>query len=314
MVPIFDRAGTGALSSLARRALEGLFTAWAAVTFAFFILHLAAGDPIETVLSQGLSSPERIDEIRLALGYDLPLGLQYLRFLAGLFKGELGTSLLTLQPVTQVLTERLPFTLQLAGSSLLISLLLGFSWGILSAWKQRSSAGRISEMFSGLALGVPVAATGILALIMLTRLTSIVPGLSIDRLALPAIVLGFATAGPIAGVVRSGLHDSMSRPYFLAARASGHRLDRKLLWQVLRPSLPPAISLIALEAAFLLAGTVVTETIFARPGLGRLLVRAILQGDFPIALAVVALAAIFYSISQVVADGMALMLDPRLKP
>jgi peptide/nickel transport system permease protein len=295
-----------------QRALAGLLTAWAAVTFTFFILHLAAGDPVEIILSQGLSSPERIDEIRVALGYDLPLSRQYLRFLLDLFRGDLGTSLLTLQPVTKVVAERLPSTLQLAVSSLLISLLFGFSWGILSAWNAQSLVGRVSTFLSGLALGVPVAATGILSLMVLARFAGFGSELRFDRLVLPAGVLGFAMAGPIAGVVRSGLQDSMSRPYFLAARASGHRLDRRLLWQALRPSLPPAISLIALEAAFLLAGTVVTETVFGRPGLGRLLVRAILQGDFPIALAVVALAAIFYSVSQMVADGLAHLLDPRL--
>jgi peptide/nickel transport system permease protein len=293
-----------------------LLTAWAAVTFAFFVLHWAAGDPIETILSQGLSSPERIEEIRRALGYDLPLSGQYLRFFSDLVSGDLGTSLLTLRPVSAIVAERLPATIQLASASLLIALFLGFTWGILSAWHEHSMLGKLSLLTSGLALGFPIMATGILALIVFSRLSvlsSDLLTLGLDRLLLPALVLGFATSGPIAGIVRTGLQDSMARPYFLAARASGHSRDRRLLWQALRPSLPPVVSLVALEAAFLLAGTVVTETVFGRPGIGRLLVRAILQGDFPIALGVVALAAIFYSLSQVLADGLALVLDPRLK-
>jgi peptide/nickel transport system permease protein len=139
------------------------------------------------------------------------------------------------------------------------------------------------------------------------------PLVAFGRTALPAFVLGYATSGPFARAIQSGLEGSLRAPFVLAARARGVRRSLRLLWHALRPALPPAVSLIALEAAFLFSGTVVTETVFSRPGLGRLLVRAILQGDFPIAQGIVGLAALFYVGSQVLADLIALGLDPRIR-
>jgi ABC-type dipeptide/oligopeptide/nickel transport system permease component len=130
---------------------------------------------------------------------------------------------------------------------------------------------------------------------------------------MPALVLGFATAGAIARVARASLDESIEAPYMLAARARGIRQSMRLLWHALRPALPPVVSLSALEAAFLFSGTVVTETVFSRPGLGRLLVSSILQGDYPVALGLVALAAIFYTASLVTGDLIAMALDPRLR-
>ncbi len=126
-------------------------------------------------------------------------------------------------------------------------------------------------------------------------------------------VLGFASSGPIARVIHSGLSESLRSPYILAAQARGIQRGFRLLRHALRPSLAPVISLIALEAAFLFSGTVVTETVFSRPGLGRLLVKSILEGDYPITLGLVALAAILYTISHVLADLLTLIIDPRLQ-
>jgi ABC-type dipeptide/oligopeptide/nickel transport system permease component len=135
----------------------------------------------------------------------------------------------------------------------------------------------------------------------------------VRHLLLPALVLGFASSGAIARVVQFGLTESLQAPYVLAARARGLAPGLRLLWHALRPVLPPVISLGALEAAYLFGGTVVTETVFSRPGLGRLLVSAILQGDYPIAQGLVALAALFYTASHLLADGAAMALDPRLR-
>ena len=298
-----------------RRLFEGVWTAWAAVTLAFFTLRFASGDPVASLLSQGLASPEQAEGIRISLGLNAPLWLQYLRFLANLLQGDLGSSLYTHRAVSQIILEQFPSTAALAVSGLVAAILFGFFLGIIAAWLGKRTSGLIAAAIAALATSIPVAFAGILSLLIAGPLLQDLGSSSgpLIRLILPALVLGFASSGPIARVIHSGLSESLRSPFILAARARGIRRGLRLLWHALRPSLPPAISLIALEAAFLFTGTVVTETVFSRPGLGRLLVKSILDGDYPIALGLVALAAIFYTISHVIADLLTLMIDPRLR-
>jgi ABC-type dipeptide/oligopeptide/nickel transport system permease component len=262
-----------------------------------------------------LASPEQAEEIRISLGLNAPLWLQYLRFFADLLRGDLGSSLYTHRSVSQVILEQFPSTAILAVSGLIAAILFGFTLGITAAWFGKRASGMIAAAIAALATSIPVAFAGILSLLIVGH---IVQGLGssnelLIRLILPALVLGFASSGPIARVIYSGLSESLRSPFILAARARGIRRGFRLLWHALKPSLPPVISLIALEAAFLFTGTVVTETVFSRPGLGRLLVKSILDGDFPIALGLVVLAAIFYTISHVFADLLTLVMDPRLR-
>ena len=304
-----------ALLTVIRRLFEGVGTAWAAVTLAFFTLRFASGDPVASLLSQGLASPEQAEEIRISLGLNAPLWLQYLKFLANLLQGDLGSSLYTHRSVAQIILEQFPSTAALALSGLIIAILFGFILGITAAWFGKRTSAMIAATIAALATSIPVAFAGILSLLIAGHLLQGLDSSNelLIRLILPALVLGFASSGPIARVIHSGLTESLRSPFILAARARGIRRGFRLLWHALRPALPPAISLIALEAAFLFTGTVVTETVFSRPGLGRLLVKSILDGDFPIALGLVVLAAIFYTISHVFADLLTLVIDPRLR-
>jgi len=305
-----------ALVAGGRRLLDGLLTAWAAVTFTFFALRMAAGDPLAGLLSQGLATPEQVEALRASLGLDHPLGQQYVDFLRGLIRGEFGTSLYTGRDVTRVIWEQFPATAQLALASLGLAMILGLIFGVLAAWKERSLIGALAANIAGLATGLPVAFTGIIAILLFSILFQLLPDRNLhwlDDLLLPSLVLGYASSGAIARIVHSGLAETMRAPYILAARARGISSPTRLLWHALRPALPPVIALTALEAAFLFAGTVVTETVFSRPGLGRLLVSSIVQGDFPIAQGIVVLAAAVYTASQVVADAAAIALDPRLR-
>ncbi len=317
MVSFSNRSTPKALTAIFRRLVDGLVTAWAAVTLTFFALRLATGDPLASLLSQGLATPERVEQLRKMLGLDRPLILQYIDFLLSMFRGDMGTSLYTGRPVSKVILEQFPATATLAFLSFLIAGFLGLLMGACAAWKKGSVIGVVSENIASLAMGLPVAFTGILAILFFTgTLRDIMNSMNLflfKRLILPALVLGFSSSGPISRVVQSGLEASIQAPYMLAARARGISGRFRLLWHALRPSLPPVISLGALEAAFLFAGTVVTETVFSRPGLGRLLVSSILQGDFPIAQGIVVLAALIYTFSQSLADILALLIDPRLE-
>jgi len=311
MVSLLERSGITALVTLGRRLTGGLLTAVAAVTLTFFALRLAAGDPVASLLSQGLTTPEQAEALRRSLGYHLPLLQQYLHFLSNLARGDLGVSLYSGQSVSAIIGSQLASTLQLAALSLAIALPLGVLLGSASSWKTRPAAQRTATTLSGLATSLPVATTGVISLLIVGLLAG-GPARGV-QLWLPALVLGFAASGPFARAVHSGLESSLSSPYILAAKARGLRRGRRIYWHALRPALPAAIALIALEAAFLFAGAVVTETVFSRPGLGRTLVRSILQADFPVAQGIVALAALLYVGSQIVADSLGWMLDPRLR-
>jgi ABC-type dipeptide/oligopeptide/nickel transport system permease component len=159
-----------------------------------------------------------------------------------------------------------------------------------------------------------VAFTGILALWLVGNLAGrggASAGFGGGGLLAPALVLGFASSGAVARALGAGLRENLTAPFLLAARAHGLGRGPRLLWHALRPSLAAAISLVSLEAAFLFGGTVVTETVFARPGLGRLLVGSILQGDYAVAQGVVVFAALLYTLTQVAGDLAAQWVDPR---
>lgn len=308
MVSLPHRPQTRLIILFLRRLVFGVGTAFAALTLTFFTLRLIGTDPIDTLLAQGLTSPEQADSLRQTLGLDRPLLSQYWQYLTQLAQGDLGTSLYTQRPVLPTITQQLRSTLELALSGLIVSLSLGFFLGIVAAWWNQRPSGRLAAASASLFTAIPVAFTGIIVLWISGRV-----GLQGNRLLLPAIVLGIATSGPIARLVYSTVVESLDGPYILAARARGIRKGPRLLWHAMRPSLPPIVSLIALEAAFLFSGTVVTETVFSRPGLGRLMVRSILEGDYPITQGLVVIAALIYSMSHVFADWLALLIDPRLR-
>lgn len=316
MVPIPNRPSTSPLAAIGRRLAEGVLTAWAAVSFTFFALRIVGGDPVASLLSQGLATLEQADALRRALGLDTPLLQQYTRYLLGLVRGDLGVSLYTGRSVSTVIAEQLPATAQLALAGLGVAVILGTFLGVLSAWNSEQTSGQVAAGIAGLATSIPVAFVGIVGLFFYRQTLLLIPNGGspiIKNLLLPALVLGFSSAGAIARVVEAGLKESMDAQYILAAKARGIRQGPRLLWHALRPATPPVISLSALEAAYLFAGTVITETVFSRPGLGRLLISSILQGDYPIAQGLVALAAIFYTISHILADILALLIDPRLR-
>lgn len=317
MVSLSDRPQDSPLTAVLRRVLEGALIAWASVTLTFFALRLAAGDPVASLFAQGLLTQQQAEGLRHELGFDRPLGVQYLDFLFHFMQGDLGDSLYTRRPVSKMIAEQLPASLELGAAGLGWAMLFGLGMGVAAGWNSRSTVSRLASGVAGLATALPVTVIGVSALIVFGIGLHVTSGhpliVASRRLLLPSLVLGFASSGAIARVVEAGLRETLSAPFMLAARARGLRPRTRLVWHALRPALPPAVSLIALSAAFLFTGTVVTETVFSRPGLGRLLVNSILQGDFPIAQGVVGLAAVFYTMSNLLADVVAFLLDPRLR-
>jgi peptide/nickel transport system permease protein len=312
-----DAARRGSSSgAFVRRAGIGLLTLWAAITATFFALRLAAGDPTDNMLAQGLATAEQAQALRASLGLDRPLLVQYVDYLADLARGDLGNSLLTRRSVVQVIGEQAWATVELALAGLVVAAVIGGLLGVAAGWTGNHPVGRLSAGLAGLATAVPVAVTGVLLLLAATWLSRARPEVLVatrsGNLALPALALGLASAGALARVLQSGLEESRQAPFLLAARARGVGGGARLVWHALRPALPLAISFVALEASLLLGGTVVTETVFARPGLGRLLVTSILGGDFPVVQGLVLLGATVYTLTHVAAETVSARIDPRL--
>ncbi|MCK4740646.1 MAG: ABC transporter permease, partial [Anaerolineales bacterium] len=153
-----------ALLAVIRRLVEGVGTAWAAVTLAFFALRFASGDPVASLLSQGLASSEQAEEIRISLGLNAPLWIQYLKFLANLLQGDLGSSLYTHRSVSQIILEQFPSTAVLAISGLIAAVFFGFILGITAAWFGKRTSGIVAAAIAALATSIPVAFAGILSL------------------------------------------------------------------------------------------------------------------------------------------------------
>ena len=281
MVTDTDRIIHSTLISLLRRIGDGIFASWAAVTFAFFTLRLVTGDPTAGIVSQGLVSAEQLASLRADLSLDQTLFIQYQQFLSRLIHFDLGTSFHTRTPVTSLIMEQLRHTLILAFGSLIFMLGFGLLFGILAGWKRDSWVGKLAGNLSDIATTLPITFFRNIGPFFADRTLRITDqrfrtGFN-QTIALTRSRSGFSISGAIARILRTSLHTSMQQPYMLAARARGIQHQPQLLWHALRPVLPPFISITSLEIAYLFSGTVVTETIFSRPGLGRLLISSILQ-------------------------------------
>jgi ABC-type dipeptide/oligopeptide/nickel transport system permease component len=298
------------------RLVQAVWVLWLAVTLAFFALHLTPGDPAQTLLAASGASPAQVAVRRAFLGLDDPLLTQYGRYLLDLLGGNLGQSWLHGRSVARMLAEQLPHTLELALATMVVGVLVGLGLGILAAIRQGTWLDTLATAAAVIGFSAPTYWTGLLAILFFSLLLGWFPATgsgSLRHLAMPATVLGFAMAGSIARLVRAGLVEVMAQPYVLAARARGLWPRSVLLVHVLRPALAPALTLMALQFGFLLGGAVVTEAVFARPGLGKLAVEAILWRDLPVVRGAVVVGAAVYVGVNLLADLAQMRLNPRLR-
>jgi peptide/nickel transport system permease protein len=298
------------------RLLLALLTVWATVTLAFFALRVLPGGAITNQLLQGGASEEEIAVQRANLGLDAPLGKQYIKYLSNLVRGNLGYSYLSRQPVRHLIADQLGATLALAASSLLVAMIIGLTLGALEALYWPRWPGRLANLLSILVLSTPIYWSGTLAIYLFSIRLDILPATgsrTTMHLVLPALVLGFHVAGSIARVARTSLRTTMEANFIRTAYAKG--LDRRRVFtsHALRAGFPPILSIIALQTGFLLGGTVITEMLFVRRGIGQLLRHAVLDQDYPVVLGIVVLSAITYSVISTLADLAHGMLDPRIR-
>lgn len=294
------------MRGLARLA-ETLFIVWLAITLAFFALQVLPGDAVLELLSASGVSPEVIASRQAALGLTDPPLVQYSRYLGGLVTGSLGVSLLDGRPVTEILGQQAGATLALALAASVITLGVGVPLGMLAA---RGRHAWLPRAALGLMMSIPVLWAGTLALAAFGPAPADAGPLV--QITLPALVLGLSGAGALGVVAEQSLHDTLRMPFVTTARAKGLRERDVRLRHVLRAAAGPIVIAFMLQFGFLLGGAVLTEALFNRPGLGRLLAQAALRQDYPVVLGVVVWSAVGYGALLLVADLLARRLDPRL--
>jgi ABC-type dipeptide/oligopeptide/nickel transport system permease component len=299
-----------------RRLLSMVLVLWGVVTLTFFATRLLPGDPATLLISQGGGSAEDIADLREQLGLNDPLPVQYVRFLGGLVQGDMGVSLVSRRPVTDAIGEQLPHTLALATTATVLSVIMGISLGILAATRHGTWVDQLCIAFSVLGVSIPILMSGLLFILLFSLVLGWLPATgqgSWRHLVMPALVLSLASTGTIARLVRTQMLEVLPADYITVARAKGVE-EKVILWRhALRNALIPVITVIGLQFGSLLGGTVVTESLFSRRGLGRLVVDAILWKDYPLIEGVVILGAAIYVGVNFVVDMSYGLLDPRIR-
>lgn len=296
--------------------MQAAFVLWLAATLAFVALQLTPGDPAQALLAASGATPEDVAERRAQLGLDDPLLVQYARYLLDLVRGDLGQSWLHGRPVSRLILEQLFPTAALAVAATTVGVALGLALGVLAALRQSTWLDTVATTVAVLGFSTPTYWSGILAILLFSLQLGWLPASGegdLRHLVLPALVLGFALSGSIARLVRARVVEVMGEPFVLAARARGLSSYRVLFVHVLRSALAPALTVVALQFGFLLGGAVVTESVFARRGLGKLAVEAITWRDLPVVRGVVVFGALAYVLVNLVTDLAQTWLDPRLR-
>ncbi|MBN1311420.1 MAG: ABC transporter permease [Anaerolineae bacterium] len=298
------------------RRLLGIFLSiFLAITLSFLSLHLVQGDSAEAALFQSVASDDVLERRRETLGLDLPILIQYGRYLHQLSGGDLGVSWFGGQPVALLIGQQVGPTLSLVLSSMFVAVVLGLGWGILSATKSSSWIGHTSRVLIGASLALPVIFTGVVLVWVFSVMLGWLPATGqggLKHLVLPALVVGLSIGGGIARAVDAGIREVLGEPFMRTALAKGLSRSRALYRHGLRVGLLPVVDVIALETGYLVGGTVITESLFARQGIGRVLVTAVLNKDVPVVLGVVVLSVVSYSVLNLLADIAHTWLDPRI--
>jgi ABC-type dipeptide/oligopeptide/nickel transport system permease component len=303
------------LRYLIRRVLLTIPVLIGVATLVFSLIHLVPGDPAQAMMGDG-AAPQDVAELRKSLGLDQPLLQQYVTFLGRAIKGDLGRSFRTGQPVTAMIAERVPATAELAVAAMIVAILIAIPLGVIAAvW--RGTAVDYSAMTFALAgVSIPNFWLGpVLAIVFAVELGWLpVSGRGTPaHLILPAISLGLALAAILARMTRASLLEELNELYVRAARARGVSRALAIPGHALRNSMIPLLTIIALQFGAVLTGAVITETIFAWPGIGRLLIQSIGFRDYPMVQGCILLIATTYVTVNLVTDLMYGVLDPRIR-
>jgi ABC-type dipeptide/oligopeptide/nickel transport system permease component len=300
---------------LIRRVVLAIPVLFGVATLVFSLIHLVPGDPALAMMGDG-AAPEDVAELRKTLGLDQPLLTQYATFMGNAIKGDLGTSFRTGQPVTTMIAERVPATAELAVAAMVVAIIIAIPLGVVAAvW--RGTALDYSAMTFALAgVSIPNFWLGpLLAIVFAVEFGWLpVSGRgTASHLLLPAVSLGLALAAILARMTRASLLDELNELYVRAARARGVSRASSITIHAFRNSMIPLLTIIALQFGAVLTGAVITETIFAWPGVGRLLIQSIGFRDYPLVQGCILLIAFTYVTVNLAADLLYGVVDPRIR-
>ena len=310
-----------------RRLGRGLLTVWFAVTVTFLLLRLLPGDPALAVASTNMTEDQRA-ALLTQYGLDQPLPVQYLLYLGQLLQGNLGTSFTQSVPVVDILAERIPWTLLLTATAMVLTVVIGIPLGVIAAARKGGLVDKAVQVFGVTGQSLFVPSVGILLLYLFGLQLGWLPiggafsqnvfgfewyGSVLTHLILPAVSLTLIQLGSYALTMRATVVDALNEDYTVLARANGLPY-RRILWKhALRNALLPATTLIGLQLGFLVGGAVLTETVFAYPGVGRGIYEAVTQLDFPVLQGAFLLLAVTVVAANTLTDIAYGFLDPRVK-
>ena len=304
------------LTWILRRILAVVPVLFGVTLAVFSMLFLVPGDPVKMMLAEFVTNPDQVAQMRAQLHLDEPILKQYGRFVTGAVRGDLGTSIRSRRPVITEIRENLGSTAQLAAAAMVVAVALGIPLGLLAALSRNSWLDVASMGAALLGVSMPSFWLGLLLIFVFSLHLAWFPatgGGDLQHLILPAITLGMIAAAIIARLTRSSMLEVLGQDYVRTARAKGLGGFAVVVRHALKNALIPIITIFGLQFGNLLAGAVIVETVFSRPGLGRLIVGGILNKDFPLVQGVVLFVATIYVVINVLVDVAYAYADPRIR-
>lgn len=283
-----------------------------AITFA--LLYIAPGDPVQAMVGER-ADPETLARLRAELRLDEPLHVQFTHYVSGVVRGDLGTSYITRRPIARDLLERFPATLRLAAAAMLFAAVTGISIGIYGAWRPGSWADRIAALAAYLGVSFPVYWVGLLLILLFAVTLRWLPASGSGGLAyliLPAITLGMRSVAFLSRVTRAAMQEMLQSDFIRTARAKGLGEGRVVLRHALRNALLPIITVLGLDFGSYLTGSILTETIFSWPGVGRYVLTAIDKRDLPAIQGSILFLSFVFVIVNLLTDLLYARVDPRI--
>lgn len=302
------------LGFISRRLLQSLFVVWGILTVVFVLVRLS-GDPITLFITEE-TPPQQIELIRRSLGLDRPMFMQYVSFLGQAAGGDFGESLRFRQPAMALVFQRLPASFELLGAAVLLSMVVAVPVGILSAVRKDTVVDGVGMGIVLIGQAVPAFWLGTMLVLLFSVQWQLLPTSgrgSWAQLVLPTITLGTYLTARTARIVRSGMLDVLGLDFIRTARAKGLLPSQVVLRHALKNVAVGVITVIALDIGAMLAGAIVTETLFAWPGIGRLLISAVSARDFPLVQAAAVVLALFVVLVNIVVDVLYAFVDPRIR-
>jgi len=300
---------------IARRLALSLFVVFGVTIVVFSLIHLAPGDPARLMLYD-TAPEEEVQAMRKVLGLDQPLHMQYWLFLSGALRGDLGRSLYYKQPAFRIILEHLPATVELTFAALLVSLAVAVPMGILSAVRRDTLWDYAGMLLATIGQATPVYWLGLMLILLFSVQWMLLPSSGREamvNLIMPSVTLGAPLMALVTRLVRSGMLDILGEDYIRTARAKGVSEQLVIYRHALRNMLIPLVTVVGLQLGALLSGAVITETIFAWPGVGRLVVTAITARDYPLVQAATLLVSVYFVAINLLLDVLYVYIDPRIR-